>query len=242
MAEAPWEPGAPSVRAMAPSAIPGAIIPIAVYYLVRHHVNGDAEALMLAGVPAAIWVLFQWVTHRRIDPIASIVLFGFVAGVLVSVALGGNAFVLKVRDSVFTFLFGVACLVSLRARRPVMFYVGKALSAGEDEQRQAAYDAMWDLPTVPGVFTVITVCWGLGLIFDAAGRVVLAVVLPTGPFLVAAGSLGGCVFGGLFVFTLAYSRRARRLGDAILVEEGLTFPSVPALADRTDQLISQTDT
>ena len=50
---------------------------------------------------------------RRIDPIGCIVLFGFIAGILASIALGGSAFVLKVRDSAFTALFGLACLTSL---------------------------------------------------------------------------------------------------------------------------------
>ena len=71
-----WEPGAPSLRAMGPSAIFGAVVPLGVYYLVRRYVGGDAPALAIAGVPAALWVGIEWIRQKRIDPIGAIVLFG----------------------------------------------------------------------------------------------------------------------------------------------------------------------
>src|ERR1035441_1444854 len=49
------------------------------------------------------------------------------------VRLGCAVFVLKVRDSAFTALFGVACLGSLAASRPMMFVIGRSLSAGDDQ-------------------------------------------------------------------------------------------------------------
>lgn len=223
-----WEPGAPSARAMAPGAIGGAVVPLAVYYAVRPHLGGDTPALMIAGIPASAWVGIQWLRTRRIDPIGSIVLFGFVAGILVSLVLGGSAFVLKVRDSAFTALFGLACLASLARDRPLMFYMGRALSAGDDPARLAAFDELWTMPTAPRTFRLITVAWGLGLLIDAGVRVVMAATLPTGPFLAVSPVLGAVVFGSLFAFTVWYSRRARRLGEAEFAEQGITYPSVPA--------------
>jgi hypothetical protein len=223
-----WEPGAPSLRAIGPGAIGGGIVPLAVYYIVRSHVSGDAPALMIAGAPAAAWVALQWVRKRSIDPIGCIVLFGFAAGIVASVLLGDSAFVLKVRDSAFTALFGLACLASLLARRPVMFYIGRALSAGNDPAKLAAYDELWTMPTAPRTFRIITTAWGFGLIAEAGLRVVLAEVLPTGPFLAASPVLAGVVLGSLFAFTVWFSRRARRLGEERFAEMGLDYPSVPA--------------
>jgi hypothetical protein len=227
-----WEPGAPSLRAMAPGAIGGAVIPLAVYYAVRPHVDGDAVALMIAGAPAAAWVGFEWFRRRRIDPIGCIVLFGFLAGILVSVALGGSAFVLKVRDSAFTSLFGIGCLVSLWWRRPVMFYIGRALSAGDDPAKLAAYDELWTMPTAPRTFRIITAVWGVGLIADAGLRVLLAGALATGPFLAVSPVLGGVVIGGLFAFTVWYSKRARYLAEGRYTETGIVYPSIPASPDQ----------
>jgi hypothetical protein len=222
-----WEPGAPSLRAMAPGAIGGAVVPLAVYYAVRSHVSGDAPALMIAGVPAAAWVAVEWLRRKRIDPIGCIVLFGFVAGLLASVALGGSAFVLKVRDSAFTALFGLVCLGSLGFERPMMFFVGRALSAGDDRAKLAAYEELWAMPTAPRTFRQITTAWGAGLIIEAALRVVLALVLPTGPFLAVSPVLAAVAIGGLFAFTVWWSKRARRIGETAFAELGVTYPSVP---------------
>lgn len=221
-----WEPGAPSVRAMAPGAIGGAVVPLAVYYGVRSHVGGDAPALMIAGVPAAAWVALQWIRQRRLDPIGSIVLFGFLAGVIASVALGGSAFVLKVRDSGFTCLFGLVCLASLSRPRPLMFYIGRALSAGSDPAKVTAYDELWTMPTAPRTFRIITVAWGAGLIMEACARVILAMTLPTGTFLAVAPILAGVVIGGIFAFTVWLSKRARRIGEEMFSDTGLVYPSV----------------
>ena len=223
---ATWEPGPPSVRAVAPGAVGGAAVPLAVYYLIRSHVSSDTTALMIAGVPAALWVALQWVRQRRLDPIGSIVLFGFVAGVVVSVLLGGSAFVLKVRDAAFTSLFGLACLFSLTWRRPLMFFLGRALSAGSDPAKLAAYDELWQMPTAPRTFRILTAAWGVGLLLDASGRVVLAETLPTGPFLAVSPVLAGVVIGGLFAFTVWFSKRARRVGEARLAGLGVAYPSV----------------
>ena len=221
-----WEPGAPSLRAMAPGAVGGAVIPLAVYYSVRSHVGGDAPALMIAGIPAAGWVALQWVRQRRLDPIGSIVLFGFIAGVIASVALGGSAFVLKVRDSGFTCLFGLACLASLLRPRPVMFYIGRALSAGNDPAKLAAYDELWTMPTAPRTFRIITVAWGVGLILEAGIRVLLAMTLQTGTFLAVTPVLSTVAFGGLFGFTVWLSKRARRVGEEMYADLGVVYPSV----------------
>jgi hypothetical protein len=211
-----WEPGPPSLRVMAPSVVGAALVPLAVYYLIRDRVGSDATALAIAGVPAAGWVTFEWVRRRTIDAIGAIVLFGFLAGLVASAALGGNAFVLKVRDSVFTFAFGVACLLSLRLRRPLLFYIGRGLSAGDDPERKAAYDAMYEMPTAPRVFAIITVAWGVGLMVEAGLRIVLAATMPTGVFLAVSPPLAWVIIGSLFIFTTRYSRRARSRAEAEL--------------------------
>ncbi|MHB1487836.1 MAG: VC0807 family protein [Acidimicrobiales bacterium] len=195
---------------MAPSVVGGALVPLAVYYLVRRHVHGDAVALAIAGAFPAAWVGIEWVRKRRVDPIGAIVLFGFVAGLIASVALGGNSFVLKVRDSVFTSLFGLACLISLAFPKPLMFFIGKALSAGDDPERQMAFDTLWNLDGGPRVFAIITGVWGVGLIIEATARTIMALVLGTGTFLALSPVLAGVVYGLLFAFTVWYSRWARR--------------------------------
>ena len=224
--DASWEPGAPSLRAFAPSILGGAVVPLTVYYVARHHVSSDQQALVIAGFFPVAWIVLQWFRTRRLDPIGAVVLVGFVVGVTVSELLGGSAFVLKVRDSAFTVAFGLACLASLRARRPLMFHIGKTMSAGDDARRRAAYDELWDIDQARRVFRIITVCWGVRLIAEASARIALAAVLPTGAFLAVSPALAFASVGGLFAFTGYYSARARRLGEEELLAQGIAFPSV----------------
>jgi hypothetical protein len=223
-----WEPGPPSLRAMLPSMVGGGVVPLAVYFVVRRHVHGDAPALMIAGAFPATWVLVEWLRRRTLDPIGLIVLFGFVVGVIASVSLGGNAFVLKVRDSAFTVLFGLACLLSLRWRRPAMFFIGRALSAGDQPERVASYNALYEFDEGPRTFRIITTAWGIGLICEACLRVMLAVMLSTGLFLAASPVLFAIVAGGLFLFTARFSRAALRRGQ----NQGFELPLVTASKDR----------
>lgn len=222
-----WEPGPPSLRAMAPSMVFGAAIPLAVYYIVRHHVPSTADALIIAGAFPVAWIAVEWVRNRQIDPIGAITLFGFVVGVVSSELLGGNAFVLKVKDSAFTILFGITCLVSLRWRRPMMFHIGKAMSAGDDPQRQTAYDELYEMPTAPRTFAIITVTWGVGLILEACIRVVLAAVMPTGAFLAVSPVLFGVTFAALFAYTVRYSGVVRARAEAEYADDDtVNYPSV----------------
>jgi hypothetical protein len=225
--EPAWEPGPPSIRNLLPSILFGAVVPLSVYYLVRHHVHSDADALIIAGIPAALWVFVQFIRDRRIDPVGLVVLFGFAVGVLTSTLLGGNAYVLKVRDSAFTAIFGIACLVSVfTSRRPVIFYVGRMLSAGNDPEKVAAYDQLYELPTGAHTFRVLTIVWGIGLLIEASSRLVLAAFISTGLFLAISPCITGVCLGSMFLFTLRYSARARSNGESML-EDGQSYPSVP---------------
>jgi hypothetical protein len=225
-----WEPGAPSRKEIVPSLVAGVAVPLAAYFIARSQTS-VVHALMIAGAFPAAWVVIQFARTRRVDVIGTITLFIFVAGVTVSLLMGGNAFVLKVRDVAFTVPFGVGCLLSLRARRPMMFYLGRSMSAGADERKIAAYDELWEIPEAQRVFKVITTVWGFGFFVEAGVRIMLALWLPTGVFVVLAPIWSAISFGSLFVFTTKYSRKAREEGEANLVAQGLTFPSVAVEAD-----------
>ncbi|HEX4865603.1 MAG TPA: hypothetical protein VFV02_16155, partial [Acidimicrobiales bacterium] len=77
-----------------------------------------------------------------------------------------------------------------------------------------AYDQLWELPPARRTFAIITMVWGFGLISEAAARITLAALLPTGTFLAASPALAAAAFGGMFAFTVWYSRVSRERAQA----------------------------
>jgi hypothetical protein len=219
-----WQPGVPSLREHLPSIVWGAALPLGVYFVVRSHVQSDTQALIIAGGFSAAWIVFQFVRQRRIDIVGAVVLAGFAVGVAGSELLGGNAYVLKVRDAFFTAIFGAVCIITLFThRRPAIFYVGRYLSAGQDPAKMAAFDELAEAPIGRHTFRVLSLVWGVGLIAEAASRMTLADFLPTGTFLAVSPFVTAAVIGSLFAFTVVLSRRARL--------EAAALPAEPAAGD-----------
>jgi len=71
------------------------------------------------------------------------------------------------------------------------------------------------------VFRIITAVWGIGLMLEAAVRVVLAAVLPTGRFLAVSPVVGAVFFGSMFAFTIWLTRWSRqRIQVAMALDPG----------------------
>jgi len=225
-------PGVPSLKDLAPSILWGAALPIAVFFTVRHHVNTDAQALMIAGGFSVTWIVFQFVRQRRIDLIGVIVLFGFIIGVTSSILLGGNSYVLKVREAFFTALFGAACIITVFTHeRPTLFYLSRYLSAGNDPAKVSAYNRLMEFPTGKRTFQVLSIVWGIGLLAEAAFRMVLAEMLHTGTFLAVSPLISFSVIGSLFAFTVVYSKRVQLQESALIAEVAVTDDGATAPAE-----------
>ena len=78
------------------------------------------SALILSGILPAIGVAIGIIQHRRLDVIGALVLAGILIGTILGLA-SHNARLVLLEGSVPTALFGLACLGSLWARRPLMF-------------------------------------------------------------------------------------------------------------------------
>ena len=97
-------------------------------------------------------------------------LVGFAFGVVSSTLLGGNAYVLKVRDAFFTALFGVACIVTIfTPRRPALFYVEPLpLRRHRIRTRWPPSTSCTRCPIGRHTFRVLSVVWGIGLVVEAS--------------------------------------------------------------------------
>jgi hypothetical protein len=218
----------PSLRRLAPQLLVAGVLPVVGYALLRPHVGSDTTALLAVLVFPLAEIGFERVHQGRFEPIGIIVLTGIVLGVIGSLAFGGSSTLLKVRESMLTGAFGVVCLGSLFAKRPIMFYLGRSFATGGDRAQMAAFDQRWDYPTVPHRFRLVTVVWGIGLIGEAVVRTILAVSISTQTFLIVAQVINWTVLGGLFWFSLLYSRAGEQQVAALVEAALLEQAAIPA--------------
>ncbi len=195
------------------------LLDVALPYLTYRYLSRSAPGMPLATVlawttvfPAAANVL-SLIRRRRIDIIGIIVLAG-IAVSIVGVRLGGDPRILLIRESFVTGTLGLLCLVSLTFPRPLMFYVGREFTTGNDPARVAAFDALWQWESARHSFRVITIVWGVGWLAECFLRIILAFTLPVGRVLVVAPLLLAAITVGMILWTLRYAARRRGAGEA----------------------------
>lgn len=202
----------PSVRRLAPQLFVAGVLPVVGYALLRPHVGNDATALAAVMVFPLADIALERRRHGGFEPVGIISLIGIAVGLVGAVALHGNATLLKLRESMLTGLFGLVCLLSLFARRPAMFFLGRAFATGGDPDKVAEFDAIWELPGTSRRFRLVTAVWGVGLLGETTLRTILALTISTERFLTIAPVVGWITIGAL----IWYSTRAIRAGERSL--------------------------
>ena len=190
--------------------------PLAAYSLLRSAGLTTVTALLLSGVFPAMRVAFGAIRHRRLDVVGALVLAGIVVGTVVGL-VSHSARLLLLEGSVPTAVFGVACLWSLRTRRPLMFsFALEFTGPGTDQGREMT--RLWQYDGFRRVFRLITVVWGVGFLCEAALRVVIVENFSTGSAL-AISKVMPFVFAGLLsAWTVGYGTFRKKKGERMTPE------------------------
>ncbi|MGH3744075.1 MAG: VC0807 family protein [Mycobacteriales bacterium] len=232
LAEVELAPMVPGWRTLLPQIVVSGILPVIAYALLRPHVPSDAIGLMIVSVFPVAQIAWDRFHHGRRDPISIIILIAIALGVVLGLTLNGNTLLLKIRQSAFTGLFGLACLVSLLFPRPLMFLLGREFASGGDKDKRAAFSARWHLPTMPRRFRTVTLVWAVGLMAETTAQTVMALALSTQTFLVLNQIVSGAFLGSLLVYSIVATRRGERYAEDLLEELGGALPAqeLPAVA------------
>jgi hypothetical protein len=99
--------------------------------------------------------VYSLIRRRKLDPLGILVMVGVFASVL-GVLLGGSTQLLLIRESFVTGALGVACFISLLLPRPLMFYIGRQMMAGDNPEKLAQFNAQWQIPYGRFVHRMIT--------------------------------------------------------------------------------------
>lgn len=198
--------------------------PFAAYSALRSAGMSSVTALLLSGVLPALGVAIGAIQHRRLDVVGALVLSGIVVGTILGL-ISHSARLLLVEGSVPTTVLAVACLGSLRARRPLMFSFVLEFT-GPDTARGREMTTLWQHAGFRRVFRVITTVWGAGFLCEAALRVIIVYNTPTGVAL-ATSKILPFVFGGILsAWTVAYGTHQKRKGERMAAASDVGAPSL----------------
>jgi intracellular septation protein A len=185
--------------------------PLVAYWLLRSAGLPAVTALLLSGVFPAAAVATGVVRHRRLDVAGAVVLASIVAGAVLGL-VSHSAKPVLAEGSVITAVFGLACLVSLRTRRPLMYALALEFT-GPDSPRGQEMIRLWRHEGFRHVFRVITAVWGAGFLLEAAVRLVIVEHTSTGTALASSQVtpfLWAAVLSG---WTVAYGAHRRKAGE-----------------------------
>ncbi|HZB90807.1 MAG TPA: VC0807 family protein [Stellaceae bacterium] len=159
-------------------------------------------ALAAGGVAPALNNIRIWVRSRRLEPLGIIVMTFLAVGTAASL-ISGSVFVALIKESFLTATFGLICLGSLLAARPLLFYIIRQFVAGEDAARLAWWNGLWEIPQFRAALRFVTAVWGGVYLLEALARVAFALLLP--PAQVVA--LSPVMAFGVLLLLIAWTRR-----------------------------------
>lgn len=196
-------------RQVLPSLLLNAIAPLALFSLLRPHMSVTMALLLTALVPLGENVL-ALTRHRRFDAFGVLV-FLSLAGSGAVVLLGGGPQWILARESLLSGAFGLAMLLSLLYRRPLVYYLAGHFVAGHAPERIAAYRRTARAPRMHSFLRLMTAVWGVTTLADAALNVYLAFALPAATFLALAPAARYTLMAGTMAWSVAHAHRGRHL-------------------------------
>jgi hypothetical protein len=185
--------------------------PLAVYYALTSSGVSAVVALVVSGVVPAFGIGLGLLSHRHIDAIGIVVLFGIVVGTIAGLVSGSPRLVL-LDGTVPTAVIGVVFLASLGTPRPLMFRFALE-SMGPDTPRGRDFAAKWQYREFRHIFAVISVVWALAFLAETVAQVVIVEQASASTAKTTANLLPVAVAAVLVAWTFSYGRHQQRRGE-----------------------------
>lgn len=187
---------------------------IAVLVLERYGVP-LVSALALSTIFPVVDGTVSLVRKHRLDAIG-LVNLSFIIGSIGITLWTGDVHVALLKGAVLTAAFSLVALGSLLAPKPLMFFLGRQFSTGDDKALIAEWNARWDRPQFRTIIRIITAVWGVGYAIEVIARVTAAYTLPPLVVLATAPFITYGVLALLIAWTIAYSSAMRQKYAAYL--------------------------
>jgi hypothetical protein len=194
-------------------------LPYACYSLVQPR-WGDVRGLLASSVPPILWSVAEFGRKRRVDALSILVLAG-IALSLVAFIGGGSVKFLQLRENLVTGAIGLVFLGSAAFGRPLIYQLALAGATRQSAAAKAALEEHKDNPYFRRSMTTMTLVWGFGLLGATALACVLVFTLSIRTYLIVSPFVGYGMMGALALWTVWFSRRARKRGRAAMTAEQL---------------------
>jgi intracellular septation protein A len=198
----PEPAGGFSFTQMLPTLVFDVAMPILAFNALTSYGVSTLWALVAGGLFPAINNLRVWAKSRRLEPLGIIVMIFLVIGTAASL-ISGSVFFALIKESFLTATFGLICLGSLLAERPLMFYIIRQFVAGNDPVRVEWWNSLWQYPDFRAAQRLVTAVWGIAYLVEALLRVGFALLLP--PAQVVA--ISPVMAFGVMIVLIAWTRR-----------------------------------
>jgi hypothetical protein len=190
----------------------GVLVPLIFVVLLELLGNATKALAITEGIPL-LWVIGYAIWRRAIEPVGATAVAGFGTALLLTIALGGSPLPLELHRALFPGAVGLACLISLAARRPLL-EIAKSRVAKARPQATAQARRQLKPSDEHHALTVLTAIIGVTMSADAAAQVTLALTVSTATFGVAAHIAAWVIIGaGLAVCGLFLRWTVRRERD-----------------------------
>ena len=199
--------------------------PLVVYRVGRDAGLSTVWSLALAATPPAFGVLADLLHRRKLDVVGAVVLAGIALSMVLAL-VSDDPTVILLKGAVLTAAFGIACLVSLAGRRPLIFYFAQAFYGGRHSTDGTKLDRGYDrYPEARFYWRMVTAVWGIAYVAEAAVLYVVIESASTGAALTFSRTVPWLVFGLLLAWMFWWGAR--------VAEQDSEHPPAPS-ADSAD--------
>ncbi|MFF3454685.1 VC0807 family protein [Streptomyces sp. NPDC002730] len=197
-----------------PTILFGVLLPWITYGMLIDHGIHEVPALLLISCWPLVELTIYFAMKRRVDEFSMLILITLLLGAVSALAYN-SAKLLFLKDSALTGLLGLAFLVSLTLKRPLIFYFGRKFGTDGTPDGIADWNAMWD--KYPGFRTGqrrLTIVWGVTFLAEAGVKAGLVYVLDTETMVGVSNVLPIVILAGLMVYTIRAGKKGRARREA----------------------------
>lgn len=203
-----------SFKQVLPTLIFDVATPVVVFFLLTSSGVSTLWALIAGGLSPAINNIRVWMKSRRLEPVGLIVMTFLAIGAAASL-ISGSVFFALIKESLLTATFGLICLGSLLAERPLLFYITRQFVAGDDPVRLEWWNGLWQYAHFRRAQRLVTGVWGIAYLVEALLRVGFALFASPAQVVTISHVMAFAVLVALIVWTRRYllAVRERRIRE-----------------------------